>query len=98
MFSREPLTSATINKLFVTGTSTPEYTSVPWSAYPKYSPPESFLPFQLDDGVFHVNAVERASSAMEMVAIGGRNVALLGHQYLQLQANSFSDLKQKTWI
>ena len=91
IFSREPLTSDIINKLFITGTSTPEYTSVPWYAYPHYTPPEKFLPFQLDDGVFHVNAIERASSAMEMVSIGGRNVALLAHQYLQqslMQSNS----------
>ena len=91
IFSREPLTSDIINKLFITGTSTPEYTSVPWLAYPHYTPPEKFLPFQLDDGVFHVNAVERAASAMEMVSIGGRNVALLAHQYLQqslMQSNS----------
>ena len=64
---------------------------MPWLAYPHYTPPEKFLPFQLDDGVFHVNAVERAASAMEMVSIGGRNVALLAHQYLQqslMQSNS----------
>ena len=97
VFSREPLTSDTINKLFITGTSAPEYTSVPWSAYPRYTPPEKFLPFQVDDGVFYVNAVERASSAMEMISIGGRNAALLGHQYLQqslMQSESLSEKKK----
>ncbi|XP_066933651.1 prenylcysteine oxidase 1-like isoform X2 [Clytia hemisphaerica] len=88
VFSRKPMTSEMINQLFITGSQTPEYTSVNWLAYPHYSPPEKFLPFELDEGVFYVNAIERAASAMEMSAIGGRNAALLAVNYLESQKQS----------
>ena len=56
---------------------------VDWLAYPFYSPPEKFVPFKLDEGVFYVNAIERMASAMEMGAVGGRNAALLAVKYLK---------------
>ncbi len=58
---------------------------VDWLAYPKYDPPEEFPPFILDDGVFYINGVEKAASAMEMSAIGAKNVALLAREYLAQQ-------------
>ena len=41
------------------------------------------MTFILDDGVFYVNAVEKAASAMEMSAIGAKNCAILAYEYLQ---------------
>lgn len=35
--------------------------------------------FKLHDALYHVNAMEWVASAMEMSAIGGRNVAILAH-------------------
>ena len=56
--------------------------TIDWSAYPNYSPPESFPPFELDRGVFYVNGIEKAASAMEMSAVGAMNCALLARDYL----------------
>jgi len=35
--------------------------------------------FKLHDALYYVNAIEWAASAMEMSAIGGRNVAILAY-------------------
>lgn len=51
-------------------------------AYPAFDPPENFPPFQLNSGLYYANAWENSASAMEMAALGGRNVALLAAQYL----------------
>ncbi len=54
-----------------------------WLAYPEYDPPEEFPPFILDgDGMFYINCIEKAASAMEMSAIGAKNVALLAKEYI----------------
>jgi len=84
VFSRKPLTNKDFSELFfVDPKSSLKYSAITWLAYPHYTPPESFLPFELDKGVFYVNAIERAASAMEMSSIGGRNAALLAFHYLQ---------------
>ena len=57
--------------------------TVDWLAYPNYSPPESFPPFVLDEGLFYISGIEKAASAMEMSAIGAKNCALLARQYLR---------------
>ena len=79
VFSRSVLASPQLDELF---SSREETKVVPWLAYPLYAPPEGFLPFVLDEGVFYVNAIEYAASAIEMSAIAGNNVALLAHRYL----------------
>ena len=79
VFSRKPLTDDEKLKLFSESKQSKE---VIWLAYPHYTPPEKFLPFILDDGVFYVNAIEWAASAMEMSALSGRNAALLTGNYL----------------
>ena len=81
VFSRTPLDDSTLKKLFQLHPK--HHKSITWLAYPHYSPPENFSPFVLDDGVFYVNAIERAASAMEMSAIGGRNAALLTKKYFE---------------
>ncbi len=60
-----------------------------WSAYPQYHPPDEAPPFILDDGVFYVNAIEKAASAMEMSAIGAKNAALLAREYILEQQKLF---------
>lgn len=52
---------------------------IKWKAYPKYSNAEPGLDFKLHDSLYHINAIEWAASAMEMSAIGGRNVAILAY-------------------
>ncbi|XP_046816104.1 prenylcysteine oxidase-like isoform X1 [Vespa crabro] len=55
-----------------------------WKAYPRYSTNVRLDKFKLYDGLYHVNAIEWAASAMEMSAIGGRNVAILAYdEFLQ---------------
>eukprot|EP00794_Sanderia_malayensis_P017071 gene17071-18791_t len=84
IFSRLPLTKEQLDELFVDRVETRR---VDWLAYPHYTPPEKFTSFRLDDGVFYVNALERAASAMEMSAIAGRNAALLALNHLKLTRN-----------
>lgn len=53
-----------------------------WQAYPEYDfNPDNLPPFVLHDKLYYVNSIELAASAMEMVAIGARNVALLAHHH-----------------
>lgn len=48
-----------------------------WLAYPKFTPPEKFTPFVLDNnGLYYNAAVETGASAMEMVALAARNNVL----------------------
>ena len=78
VFSRKPLTDDQKRKLFPKATGSKE---VIWLAYPHYTPPEKFLPFVLDEGVFYVNAIEWAASAMEMSSLSAKNAALLTARY-----------------
>ncbi|XP_028399919.1 prenylcysteine oxidase-like [Dendronephthya gigantea] len=55
VFSRKPLTDDQKHKLF---SESKESKEVIWLAYPHYTPPEKFLSFVLDDGVFYVNTIE----------------------------------------
>lgn len=52
---------------------------VSWKAYPEYTPNMELPSFVLHDRLYYINAVEAAASAMEMSAIGGRNVAILAY-------------------
>ena len=81
VFSREQLDNETIKTLFEISGET-KVKAYSWLAYPHYVPPEKFSSFKLDDGVFYVNSIERAASAMEMSAVGGRNAALLTKNFL----------------
>lgn len=79
VFSNAPLSLADKNKLFCEIVDEQE---VDWLAYPDYNPPEVCPPFVLDDGLFYINGIEKAASAMEMSAIGAKNVALLAKEYI----------------
>ncbi|XP_063788156.1 prenylcysteine oxidase 1 isoform X1 [Pseudophryne corroboree] len=50
-----------------------------WLAYPKYSPPEKLPPIILHPGIYYLNSIEWAASAMEMSAISAKNAVLLAH-------------------
>ena len=82
VFSGRPLTEEQITELFM---SHEEVKVVDWkAAYPHYSSSQVNLPsFKLAPQLYYVNAIELAASAMEMSAIGGRNVALLAYNEWQ---------------
>lgn len=50
---------------------------VQWLAYPHYDSDQQLGDFELHPGLYHLNAIEWAGSAMEMSNIGAKNVALL---------------------
>ena len=85
IFAPRPLTGEEKRQMFKTIDAE---ATIDWLAYPNYSPPESFPPFELDDGVFYVNGIEKAASAMEMSAIGAMNCALLARDYLHSREES----------
>ena len=80
IFTPRPLTAEEKQQIFKTIHAE---ATVDWLAYPNYSPPETFPPFELDTGVFYVNGIEKAASAMEMSAIGAKNCALLARDFLR---------------
>lgn len=54
---------------------------VSWLAYPHYSSNQTLGNFELVPGLYHLNAIEWAGSAMEMSVIGAKNVALLTYKH-----------------
>ena len=82
VFSPQPLTREQLGQMF---SKIDDVAAVDWLAYPAYNPPEEFPSFKLDDGVFYINAIEKAASAMEMSAIGAKNASLLVREYLLSQ-------------
>ncbi|XP_012271016.1 prenylcysteine oxidase [Orussus abietinus] len=74
IFSKEVLKSHLLNDMFLQVNQVKE---VRWKAYPRYSTNIRHDKFKLHDFLYHVNAIEWVASAMEMSAIGGRNVANL---------------------
>ena len=84
LFTPQPLTQDQKEQIF---SDIEDTATVDWLAYPHYHPPDQCPPFILDDGMFYVNAIEKAASAMEMSAIGAKNAALLTREYLLKKAN-----------
>lgn len=81
LFSTRPLTDEELDRIFL---KRGEAVAIDWRAYPEYNPPELFPTFVIDDGVFYVNAIELAASAMEMSAVGAMNCSLLAWKYLTM--------------
>lgn len=79
VFTGQPLTEDQKKQMF---TDIEDEATVDWLAYPHYHTPEQCPPFILDDGMFYINAIEKAASAMEMSAVGAKNVSLLAREYL----------------
>ncbi len=78
VFSQAPLTSAQMDDLFV---SYDEVKVVDWvAAYPHYASDESnAINMQLHPQLYYTSAMEQAASAAEIMAIAGRNSALLAY-------------------
>lgn len=92
IFSRGPLTEDFQKKAFE---DVEIIKTIPWRAYPHFTPPEKFSPFILEKGLVYINTIESAASAMEMSAVGGKNAALLIHHFLKPDAPAtVSDEKQ----
>lgn len=55
---------------------------IKWLAYPEYDfYTDELPPFVLHDRLYYINGIELAASAMEMSAIGAKNVALLAYNH-----------------
>ncbi|XP_066996508.2 prenylcysteine oxidase 1 [Anabrus simplex] len=77
VFSHEMLTNSQMSTLF----SDRKYIKVKkWLAYPHYSSGLRSDSFVLHPNLYHVNGIEWAASAMEMSAVGAKNVALLAYE------------------
>ena len=74
IFANKELTDEQLNTLFMSRRDT---RIVDWYAYPEYSTEMDFVKFALVPGLYYVNPIELAASAMEMSAVGGNNAALL---------------------
>ena len=74
LFSHQPLTEETLETLF---TKIEEVSETDWLAYPQYYPGEDLGRFVLAPGLYYINSVENAASAMEMSVLGARNVVNL---------------------
>lgn len=80
IFSPEPLNPEQMAALF---DRVDEVHVVDWRAYPDYRLLDQQTPhFVLHSGLFYVNAIEWAASAMEMSLIGAKNAALLTREFL----------------
>ena len=88
VFSNEPLTRDQLSTLF---RRTREVHVVDWKAYPEYDGTAAVAGnFTLYPGLYHINTVEWAASAMEMSVIGGRNVALLAASHFGIDVRDAS--------
>lgn len=90
LFSSEPLETGFLDSLFTSWTVLHHRN---WKAYPRFHPPEDFVPFVPISGerIYYVNSLETAVSAMEISAIGAKNVAiLLAQAYNKLKCPSSS--------
>lgn len=79
VFTKKPLTDDQLAKLF---SKIHEVKVVDWKAYPHYTEHAPLPSFELAPGLYNVNAIEMAASAIEMSCIGGRNAALLVYHHL----------------
>lgn len=84
VFSQKSLTEEQLYQLF---DSTSEIKEVDWLAYPHYEVPTKPHNFRIADRLYHINAIEWAASAMEMICIGSKNVALLIKKHIDEQEN-----------
>ncbi|MEZ3168832.1 FAD-dependent oxidoreductase [Halorubrum ejinorense] len=69
--SREPSVPVTETDIFYDVT---EVQTIPWNAYPEFTPRSDTAPFRLHPNVYYINAMEPVISAMETQVIASRNV------------------------
>ena len=80
IFSPKPLSPEQLADLF---DRVDDVHVIPWDAYPDYYQLQQQNPkFELRSGLYYVNAIEWAASAMEMSLISAKNAALLTSQFL----------------
>eukprot|EP00053_Salpingoeca_punica_P006371 m.60403 g.60403 ORF g.60403 m.60403 type:complete len:516 (+) comp13660_c0_seq1:243-1790(+) len=90
VFSRQAVTDAELDALF-SDIVPSSVQRLAWQAYPVLTPPAALGSFELADGLFYLNAIETAASALEMSAVAANNVALLVSNHL----NTFAPVKQQ---
>lgn len=79
IFSKKELSQDVISKMF----RNIKFTHVkPWLAYPEYTTHDDLTSFQLAPGLFYLNRMEWAASAMEMSVISARNIANLAERHV----------------
>ncbi|XP_018022652.1 prenylcysteine oxidase 1, partial [Hyalella azteca] len=67
-----------------------------WRAFPHYNISEPhFTEFELEPGLYYLNAIEWLGSAMEMSAIAAKNVALLAFKHLTHDSSAGSLVETK---
>ncbi|CAF0806793.1 unnamed protein product [Didymodactylos carnosus] len=76
VFSPDKLSKTDYDQIFMKDNYT-ILNEINWFAYPKYSYPQKMPPIRLSDNIFYLNALEWASSCMEIEAISARNIAIL---------------------
>ncbi|XP_065201064.1 prenylcysteine oxidase 1-like isoform X2 [Planococcus citri] len=85
IFSKRPLTETELDDLF---SERSPCSVVDWLAYPQYTDLGVSSKFILHPGLYYINAIEWAASAMEMSVIGAKNVALLISKELSIQVEN----------
>lgn len=93
IFTKKLLTDAELASIF---TEVKETYVKDWLAYPHYDHQPRNDAFLLDTGLYHINAIEWAASAMEMSVIGARNVALLAFDNWPKKKNVSSETETQT--
>lgn len=92
IFSPNPLGEDQLNIFFEERNST---NIIDWLAYPHYDSDQQLADFELLPGMYYVNAIELAGSAMEMSVIGAKNVALLAYKYWLQDPNAGMKVSMK---
>jgi len=89
IFSKRKFSESELNEMFTDINFTH---TVPWLAYPHYSTKDDFSSFELAPGLYYLNRMEWAASAMEMSAISAKNVAKMAADFLYQKKNSKVEL------
>ena len=88
LFSHTPVDEDFLQTIFL---EINEVSRTSWLAYPHYVVQQSLENFQLSPGLFYINSIEMAASAMEMSVLGARNVVnLIKKNYFAANEPSFS--------
>uniref|UniRef100_H3AC38 Prenylcysteine oxidase 1 like n=2 Tax=Latimeria chalumnae TaxID=7897 RepID=H3AC38_LATCH len=94
VFSHQPLSKQELKTLFRSYYSVQD---TDWLAYPHYNSDKKIPPIILHNNLYYLNGIEWAASAMEMSAVGAKNVALLAYNrwYQHLDKIDQKDLMHK---
>ena len=87
IFSKKEFTKEQLSKMFK---KIKFSQSIPWLAYPQYTTEDDFSTFELGPGLYYLNRMEWAASAMEMSVISARNIANMAASFIR-QSSSVAD-------